>query len=97
LALPALLFAYLIPRTKASPEPSTVAARRAILVSLLAALSLPTLFVGFPFVLGAGGVALGLLGRSGRRHRLATAAALIGALVVLFATGVYAVLGDSEA
>ena len=73
-----------------------VAARRGIVVSVLAALSMPTLFVGFPFVLGAGGVALGLLGRNGRRHRLATAAEVIGALVVLFAIGVYVVLCDSE-
>jgi hypothetical protein len=96
LALAALLFGRLIPRTKASPDSSTVAGRRGIVVSLLATLSIPTLFVGFPFVLGAAGVALGLLGRSGRR-RLATAAMVIGMLVVLFSTGVYVVLGDSEA
>jgi hypothetical protein len=67
LALAAFLFGYVIPRTKASSEPLAAAARRGILVSSLAALSIPTLFVGFPFVLGAGGVALGLLGRGGRR------------------------------
>jgi hypothetical protein len=96
LALATFVFGYLVPRTKASPEPTTAAARRGILVSLLAALSMPTLFVGFPFVLGAGGVALGLLGRRGGRHRLATAAVIIGASVVLFSAGVYVVLGDSE-
>jgi hypothetical protein len=96
LALAALLFGRLIPRTKASPESSTVAAKRGILVSFLAILSIPTLFVGLPFVLGASAVALGLLGRSGSRHRLATAAVVIGMLVVLFAIGVYVVLGDSE-
>jgi hypothetical protein len=97
LALAAFVFAYIVPRTKASPEPATTAARTGILVSLLAALSMPTLFVGFPFVLGAGGVALGLLGRGGGRHRLATAAVVIGTIVVLFSVGVYLVVGDSEA
>lgn len=65
-------------------------------MSLLAALSMPALFVGFPFVLGAGGVALGLLGRGGDRDRLAVVAVGIGALVVAFSVGVYVVLGDSE-
>jgi hypothetical protein len=97
LALTALLFGRVIPRTKASPEPSRVAARRGSLVSVLAVLSMPTLFVGFPFVLGAAGVALGLLGRSGDRRRLATTAVVLGGLVFLFATGVYVVLRDSEA
>lgn len=97
LALAAFLFGHVVPRTKASPEPATAAARRGLLVSLLSVLSMPTLFVGFPFVLGATGMALGLLGGGGGRHRLATAAVAIGAFVVLFSVGVYAVLGDSEA
>jgi hypothetical protein len=81
----------------AAPDVPAGAARRGIVVSVLATLSIPTLFVGFPFILGAGGVALGLLGRGGSRHRLATAAVVIGMLVVMFAAGVYVVLGDSEA
>ena len=47
-------------------------------------------------MLGGGGVALGLLGRDGQRKRLAIAAVVVGALVVLFSTGVYAILGDSD-
>jgi hypothetical protein len=97
LALAAFLFAYLVPRTKASPAPFAAATRRGIFISLLGVFSMPTLFVGFPFVLRAGGVALGLLGRGGGRAGLATAAVAIGALVVLFSLGVYVVLGDSEA
>ena len=64
--------------------------------SLLAVLSIPTLFVGLPSVLGGGGIALGLLGRDGERKRLAITAVVVGALVVLFSAGVYAFLGDSE-
>ena len=83
LGLAALLFGRVIPRIKANPAAPVLAAKRGTLVSLLAVLSIPTLFVGFPFVLGGAGVALGLLGRNGERDRLATAAVVVGALVVL--------------
>jgi hypothetical protein len=90
------LFGRVIPRTKASPAASVLAARRAMLCSGLAVLSIPTLFVGLPFVLGCAGVALGLLGRDGARRRPAVAAITLGALVVLFSVGVFAVQGDSD-
>lgn len=96
LAFAAAIFGYLIPRTKANAASSTAAAKRGLVCSLLAVLSLPTLFVGLPFVLGGGGVALGLLGRNGNSARLATAAVVIGAIVVAFSTGWYAVVGDTE-
>lgn len=96
LSVAAAVFAYLIPRTKANPASSTVAAKRGLVCSLLALVSIPTLFVGLPFVLGGGGVALGLLGRNGNRARLATAAIVIGAIVVAFSTGWYAVVGNTE-
>lgn len=96
LALAAAIFGHVIPRTKANPAVSTLAARRGMVSSLLAVLSIPTLFVGLPFVLGGGGIALGLLGRDGDRKRLAITAVVVGALVVLFSAGVYAFLGDSE-
>ena len=67
-----------------------------MLCSGLAVLSIPALFVGLPFVLGSAGVALGLLGRGGDRRRLAVAAITLGALVVLFSVGVFAVQGDSD-
>ena len=95
LGLAALLFGRVIPRIKADPAAPVLAAKRGIVISLLAVLSIPTLFVGFPFVLGGAGVALGLLGRDGERKRLATAAVVIGALVVLFATGAYIAMGGN--
>lgn len=96
LALAAAIFGHIIPRTKANPEASTLAAKRGTLCSLLAVLSIPTLFVGLPFVLGGGGIALGLLGRDGDRKHLAITAVVVGALVVLFSAGVYAFVGDSD-
>ena len=96
LTVAAALFGRIIPRTKASPAASVLAARRAMLCSGLAVLSIPALFVGLPFVLGSAGVALGLLGRGGDRRRLAVAAITLGALVVLFSVGVFAVQGDSD-
>ena len=96
LAVAAAIFGHVIPRTKAKPAASTLAAKRGTLCSLLAVLSIPTLFVGLPFVLGGGGIALGLLGRDGERKRLAIAAVVVGTLVVLFSAGVYAFLGDSD-
>jgi hypothetical protein len=97
LGLAALLFGRIIPRVKASSEAPSLAARRGILCSLLAVLSIPTLFVGLPFVLGGAGIALGLFARDGGRERLGTAAAVIGAVIVLFSIGVYVVLGgDTE-
>lgn len=96
LTVAAALFGQLIPRTKASANAVVLAAKRGMLCSGLAVLSIPMLFVGLPFVLGSAGVALGLLGRGGDRDRLAVAAITLGALVVLFAVGVFAVQGDSD-
>jgi len=96
LTVAAGLFGRVIPRTKASAGAVVLAAKRGILCSGLAVLSIPTLFVGLPFVLGSAGIALGVLGRGGDRHRLAVAAITLGALVVLFSVGVFAVQGDSD-
>jgi hypothetical protein len=96
LSVAAALFGRVIPRTKASADAVVLAAKRGMLCSGLAVLSIPMLFVGLPFVLGSAGVALGLLGRGGERHRLAVAAITLGALVVLFSVGVFSVQGDSD-
>jgi hypothetical protein len=96
LTVAAGLFGRVIPRTKASADAVVLAAKRGILCSCLAVLSIPMLFVGLPFVLGSAGIALGLVGRGGARHRLAIAAITLGALVVLFGVGVFAVQGDSD-
>jgi hypothetical protein len=96
LSVAAALFGRVIPRTKASTDAVVLAPKRGMLCSALAVLSIPMLFVGLPFVFGSAGVALGLLGRAGERRRLAVAAIALGALVVLFSIGVFAVQGDSD-
>ncbi len=91
IALAVFIFGRLVPRTKASPYVAERAAKRGMVLSLLAMVGIVAFFwLGFPFVLGGGAVALGLLGRGGERSRLATAAAAIGALVVLLGTVSYA-------
>lgn len=84
IALALFVFGRLVPRIKASTESAELAAKRGIVLSALAVVGLPfTLWLGLPFVLGGGGAALGLLGRGGERSRLATVAAVLGALVVV--------------
>jgi hypothetical protein len=80
-----LLFRYVVGQT----DPDR-AGRQAFMSSLLAILALPLLFLAVPFPLAGAGVALGLIGREGRRRGLATAGAAIGALVLVLAGGAYA-------
>ena len=82
-ALWAFVFGRVVPRAKASPER---AAKVGFVCSLLAVFpGVPTLFVGLPFILSAGAIALGLVGRESRRGRLATAAIVIGSAVMVLA------------
>lgn len=81
-----LLFRYVVRRTAHEPER---AARRAIVCSLLAVLALPLLFLAAPFPLAGAGIALGLIGREGRRRRLATAGVVLGLAVMVLGVGAY--------
>ncbi len=92
LAVAALVFGRVVPRAKASADGAERQAKAGIACSLLAVLAVPTaLWLGLPFVLGGGGVALGLLGRHGERRRLADAAVALGALVLLLGASNYVV------
>jgi hypothetical protein len=84
----AVVFGVAVPRLRAgSPER---AAKGAFVCSLLAVMALVfALWLGLPFVLGGGAVAVGLFALDGERRRLATAAIAIGALVVLLGTAGY--------
>jgi hypothetical protein len=82
-----VLFGVVIPRT-----PPTRAARRGFVSSLLALMSIPLAFLGFFFVLAAGGIALGRIGQG----RLATAAIAIGSLIVLLGTVGYTYVAISK-
>lgn len=88
LALAAVVFGRVVSRARAVGPES--AAKRAIVCSLLAAVGLVTLlWLGLPIVLGAGGMALGLIGRRGERRRLALAAIAVGVIVVGLGTSAY--------
>lgn len=77
LGLAALVFRSLLPATKAETAP-----KRAFALSTLALVGGPLLFwLGLPFVLAGGGIALGL--RDAVRRRLALAAVVLGLVVIV--------------
>lgn len=88
--LAAFLFVRVVPRAKSRPYESERTAVEAALCSGLAFIpGLGLLWLGFPMVLAGGGVALGLLGRRSQRQRLATAAIVVGVVVVMLGSGAY--------
>ncbi len=91
-ALAVLVFARLVPRVKAAPDAGERAAKWALALSALAVVGGPLLFwLGLPFVLAGGGLALGLLGRGSDRRRLALAAVAVGSFVIAFGAVGYAI------
>jgi hypothetical protein len=87
LLLAALLFGVVVRR--AARDDLSRVATKAMAYSLLAIPALALLFLGVPFPLAGAGIALGLLGREGRRSGLATAAVAIGVLVISLGAGAY--------
>lgn len=86
LALTFVLFRFVVAPTRADPDR---AGRRAIVYGVFAILTVPLLFLAVPFPFAGAALALGLTGRDGRRRRLATAAAVIGVLVLAVGLGAY--------
>jgi hypothetical protein len=86
LALTGVLFRFVVRPAHGRPDS---AATRATVCSVLAVVTVPLLFLAVPFPFAGAGIALGLLGRAGRRHRLATVAAVIGSLVVALGLAAY--------
>jgi hypothetical protein len=80
LGLTAVLFFLVV-----KPAPPERAARRAIICSALAVLTLPVLFLSVPFPFAGAGLALGVVGRT----RLGRAAAIIGGLVLALGSVAY--------
>jgi hypothetical protein len=90
LALAAFVFGRVVPRAKASPERVKRATKAGLVCGLLAVPAvLTTLWLGLPFALAGGAIALGLIGREGRGGRRATAAIVIGAIVLVLSVGAY--------
>jgi hypothetical protein len=81
-----LLFRFVV---RGSVDKPDRAATKAIACSLLAVLTLPLLFLAAPFPFAGAGIALGLIGRDGRRRRLATAGVVLGAGVLALGVGAY--------
>lgn len=90
LALTAIVFGHVVPQAKASPDRVQRATKAGFVSSLLAVPALLTsLWLGLPFALAGGGIALGLLGREGGGGRRATAAIVIGGIVLPLSAGTY--------
>jgi 4-amino-4-deoxy-L-arabinose transferase-like glycosyltransferase len=81
-----LLFRLVV---RGSAEEPDRAATKAIACSLLAVLTLPLLFLAAPFPFAGAGIALGLIGRDGRRRGLATAGLVLGLGVLVLGVGAY--------
>jgi hypothetical protein len=83
LGLVALVFGRIVPRAKAADR----AARDGLILSVVAIVpGIATLWVGLPFALAGGGLALGLYAWQRSRDRRAAAAIVAAALMLGFAT-----------
>lgn len=90
LGLAAFLFGRVVPRAKAATAPAERAARDGLICSALAIVpGIATLWLGLPFVLAGGGLALGLRARREKPSPRATAAVVVGGLVLVGGAGVY--------
>jgi hypothetical protein len=88
LAIAALLFLRLIPRSRAQGNPP----RAGIITSILGFLTVAVFWTNLPYVLGAAGIVLGSASRDQApatgRSGLGTAAVVIGALAIVASLGV---------
>jgi hypothetical protein len=91
LVVTAFVFGRVVPRVKAGEDPARGAIRPGFVCAVVAVLGMPfTLWLGLPFPVGGGTLALGLIALEGERRRSAAIMALIGALVVVLGAVAYA-------
>jgi hypothetical protein len=83
IALAVYLFGRVVPRALAHPERGERAARDALRLAGITLVSMPTAWLGLPFVLAGATLALGLVGRHSMGRRRATVAAGFAVLVLL--------------
>jgi hypothetical protein len=97
IALAAVVFGWVVPRARAASASSAEApARRALVLGVLAFVpGVATLWLGFPFVLAGGGLALGLRARWEKTAGPATAAVVVAGAALALATLAY--LGQAAA
>ena len=89
LVLAVFLFRVIVRR--AAGETADRAPRKAITCAVLALAAVPLLFLGLPFPLAGAAIALGLHGRAAIRPGAATAAIVIGGIVLGLCSLAYAV------
>jgi hypothetical protein len=77
-----LLFGWIVPRSLRAPAR---AAKRGLVCGIVAALTLPLVFLGLPFVVAGGAVALGLVGLRSERRHAALAGLVLGVAVLALA------------
>jgi hypothetical protein len=91
LGVTAFVFGRVVPRVNAGENPARGAILPGFVCAGVAVLGLPfTLWLGLPFPVGGGTLALGLIALEGERRRPAVIIALIGALVVVLGAVAYA-------
>jgi protein-S-isoprenylcysteine O-methyltransferase Ste14 len=78
----AFVFVRVIPRTKAAAEREALAGERALICAVVAVPMLGLVWLGVPFPLAGGALALGLIGRRGRRRSRALVAIALGVVVL---------------
>jgi hypothetical protein len=88
--LTAWLFGAVVPR--AVEAGSATAARRALIVGVLALLAWGVFWSGLPFILGPAAVAMGVVSRARGGGGMATAAIVLGVIAVIASGGM--VVGD---
>jgi hypothetical protein len=85
-----VVFGWLVPRARSrGPERAAAVGFIASVLSVVPGIAF--LWLGFPFVVAGGGVALGLEGRRGGRRWLALAAVVVGAAMMAFGAVAYTV------
>jgi hypothetical protein len=90
--LAVLLFGRLVPRVTAALDAGERAASWALGLSVAAVVLGPLLFwLGLPFVLAGGGIALGLLGLGSGSRRVALAGVAVGSFVIALGAVGYAI------
>ena len=82
----AIVFGVVVPRAKADPTPAERAARDGLILAVISFFAIALIWLGVTFVVAGGAIALGLLGRGGRRRRWAVAAIVIGTGVLVVST-----------
>lgn len=86
------LFAWLVPRSKRTAARAANTALACSAITVIPGVAL--LWLGLPFVLAGGGIALGLIGREGEHRGRATAAVIVGAAVLALGAAAYAIGGS---